>query len=110
MRTIGSINGIRHKRTPEQQRTASRKCKLKTVYGLTIEQFDCMYNLQEGQCKICKSYVLKNAICIDHNHSTGKVRDLLCRKCNAAIGLLDENITILNSAINYLSQKRQQIL
>lgn len=103
MGILGQRKGVRHPRTAAQQKIASRKHKLKAIYGLTLEQFDEMYAHQEGQCAICKSYALKNSICIDHNHSTGKVRSLLCRKCNAAIGLMDENITVLKAAIAYLS-------
>jgi hypothetical protein len=106
MRTLGSINGVRNVRTKLQQKIASRKHKLKTMYGLTLEQFDAMYAAQEGCCAICKSYVLKAAICIDHNHSTGKVRDLLCRNCNAGLGLFQEHIAVLQTAIAYLSKPR----
>jgi hypothetical protein len=105
MGIVGWRKGIKHPRTALQQKIASRKHKLKTVYGLTLDQFEAMYASQAGQCAICKNYVLKNAICIDHNHSTGKVRALLCRKCNAGLGLFDEHIAVLKIAIEYLSKE-----
>ena len=55
-------------------------------------------------CQICKQVDERRALSIDHNHSTGKVRGLLCDKCNRAIGLMQENINSLKSAIEYLER------
>jgi phosphoenolpyruvate carboxylase len=55
---------------------------------VSFEQFQVMLKNQEKACGICKKEV---PLGVDHNHNTGKVRGLLCQKCNHAIGLLDED-------------------
>jgi uncharacterized Zn finger protein (UPF0148 family) len=87
---------------------------LRTKYNLTLEQFDSMFKKQNGKCAICGFQFVdwktpttkgKKDIHVDHNHSTNKVRGLLCSRCNVGIGLLKENISILQSAIKYLSNQ-----
>lgn len=72
--------------------------ELEKKYGLTIEQYEDMVEAQEGRCGICNGK--PKVLHVDHCHSTGEVRGLLCFKCNAGIGLLgEENI---DSALKYL--------
>jgi hypothetical protein len=68
-----------------------------------------MYNDQEGKCAVCdieisidKSDNGHQTACVDHCHSTNKVRGLLCNHCNRALGLLKESKDILKNLINYL--------
>lgn len=69
------------------------------IYGLTEQEFDSLQILHPV-CAICKK---EDKLHIDHNHTTGKVRGLLCKECNMAIGLLKDDITLMKSAIKYLS-------
>lgn len=69
-------------------------------YGVDAEK---MLNQQQGKCAICKDILVKYHI--DHSHASGLVRGLLCSKCNQGIGLLRENITIFQNAIDYLVVK-----
>lgn len=78
-------------------------------YGITAVQYYMMLDQQAGQCKICKGARpgergRTSRMDIDHCHSTGKVRGLLCPRCNKAIGLLGDNTDFLTAAIKYLSQ------
>ena len=58
---------------------------------------------QEGKCAIFKTWVGPGPLlCIDHDHASGQVRELLCRKCNTGIGMLQESVTILQTAVKYL--------
>jgi hypothetical protein len=57
-------------------------------YGLTDEEYRQLVARQKGRCAICG----RKELCIDHNHNTGKVRGLLCGRCNAALGLLDDSL------------------
>ena len=91
-------------RTPEE----NKKYFIKSKYGITLEDYKKMYDEQKGLCKIChkpETRTNQYGICllhIDHNHVTGKVRGLLCNKCNTLLGYSREDIEILESAIEYL--------
>lgn len=64
-----------------------------------------MFLNQNGQCKICGIHQssLKENLTVDHDHSTGKVRGLLCRKCNLLLGNAKDEPSILQRAIVYLT-------
>jgi len=72
-------------------------------YNLTEEQYTEMSKKQDNKCYICKQNSVK-FLCVDHCHTTGKVRDLLCHNCNTAIGHFKESKELLLSAINYLEK------
>lgn len=69
-------------------------------YGVTPEEYERRFSEQNGLCAICKLNLPKLAI--DHDHRTGKVRGLLCRKCNAGIGMLGDSFERLLKAASYL--------
>lgn len=86
------------RRTPEQRRSWA----LKKNYGITIDDYNRMYAEQHGSCVICrKSFPVLD---VDHNHETGKVRGLLCKKCNKGLGHFDDQPVLLFSAIDYLNR------
>jgi len=80
-------------------------------YGITEEDYQIMWANQQGKCAICGRKETQNArqkrLGIDHCHSTGLVRGLLCDKCNNLLSRADDNIDVLQKAIQYLraSQK-----
>jgi len=95
----------------KKQYTATHKketknLNLKRCYGITIEQYDQMFNVQEGKCKVCGKHQneLKQPLSVDHNHITGKVRGLLCPNCNTILGYAKDDINILQNVINYLKE------
>ncbi len=73
-------------------------------YGINAQQYEQMIASQQNCCKICKIDFnkLNKRPSVDHNHVTGKIRDLLCNRCNTILGLCKENVDILGSAIEYL--------
>ena len=76
---------------------------LKRVYGLSPEDWQKIWDNQEGKCKICDvPFESPPEAYIDHNHLTGKIRGLLCSKCNFAIGLLGDDPKLMIKAIEYL--------
>ena len=82
------------------------KTKLKLNFGITPEIYKEMYESQAGLCKICENeieFIHKNTH-VDHCHTTGKVRGLLCHHCNLGLGHFKDNIKSLSSAINYLGE------
>jgi hypothetical protein len=70
-------------------------------YNITEEQYQNLLTLQKNKCAICTREFVRTPH-IDHNHTTGAVRGLLCYSCNGAIGNLQESIEILKNAIRYL--------
>ena len=87
----------------DSERKRSRKATI-LEHGITLEQYQEMFDKQNGCCAICNVHQdkLKQALCVDHNHQTNKIRGLLCGKCNRGIGYLNDNINTLEQAINYL--------
>jgi hypothetical protein len=69
------------------------------THKIDPEEFESMLRSQNGFCLICAN---SEKLVIDHCHSTGKIRGLLCNRCNVAIGLMDDDINKLQSAIIYL--------
>jgi hypothetical protein len=90
-----------NKKNPEKRRLASRRNKLKTQYGITIEQYDEMVLAQNGKCLICKN---ERKLVVDHSHVTGIVRGLLCNSCNRGIGYLQDNPEVTKEAVIYLEK------
>jgi len=72
------------------------------LYGLNEEEYNNMILSQNNLCAICNKPSDKT-LHIDHDHATGMVRGLLCHTCNTGIGMLQEDLIILNRAIEYLS-------
>lgn len=72
------------------------------LYRLSEDEFQALLKKQEWECAICRRLLV--APVVDHDHHMGNVRGLLCRKCNAALGLLDDNPELLERAAKYLTR------
>tara|TARA_B110000977_G_scaffold15929_1_gene19447 strand:+ start:156 stop:485 length:330 start_codon:yes stop_codon:yes gene_type:complete len=83
-----------------------RKYSLRVRYNITTEQYDTILKQQNNCCDVCGEHEskFKNSLCVDHNHSTGKIRGLLCNNCNSAFGKLKENTNIMYNLINYANK------
>lgn len=90
--------------SPEKKKEHSIKYK----YGISWENFLSIYLAQDGKCAICKKEVGQfcKKTCVDHNHTTGRVRGILCTACNFAIGALGEKEDNLLEAVKYLAKYR----
>ena len=83
----------------------SRNGDLKRLYGITLEDYDRLLIEQKNLCAICgtdKPGGKHNTFQVDHCHSTGNVRGLLCKSCNIALGEFKDDIDILHKAMLYL--------
>lgn len=80
-----------------------RRARLKSVYGITEEQFQILKLSQDNKCEICQKIFNKTPY-IDHDHITGKNRGLLCQFCNLILGNADDKVEILERAIQYLKK------
>ena len=101
---------------PEQYRNYNRKRRIKyknihkrianlKTFGLTIEDYDTMLKAQNKQCAICGTMQCTSGkrMAIDHCHLTGRIRGLLCLRCNQAIGKFNDNYFLLQQAADYVS-------
>lgn len=95
----------------EYQKKHSRRSYLRNAYGLSIDEYNLLLEIQCNRCAICQnnfSEVSKYPH-VDHCHKTGKVRGILCHGCNNGIGHFKDNIKSLFSAIKYLKRTNQDI-
>ena len=79
---------------------SQKKIRLKKL-GYSVEFYDKLFEQQGGVCKICGKNGAR-ALALDHDHSTGLVRGLLCGRCNLGLGHFRDNVVLLQSAIRYL--------
>lgn len=77
---------------------------LKRRYGITSLDYEKMLEVQDYKCRICgvNKCVTGRNFSVDHNHTTGKIRGLLCAHCNVGIGNFKDDISYLEKAIQYL--------
>jgi hypothetical protein len=99
------------KRNPEKAREYERRhagqrmtSYLRRKYNITKVDYDTFMIAQRGLCAICGGCNKKHRLSVDHCHSSGKVRGLLCKKCNTAIGLLKDSVAMLEKALAYLGK------
>jgi hypothetical protein len=86
------------------------KTFIQRTYGISYEEYVRLEEAQSNSCAICKSPESLNKrtsgkLFVDHCHATGKVRGLLCSKCNHGLGHFNDDVNLLNLAISYLTQK-----
>ena len=116
----GCTNPVRLKKTKGEYKP-QWKCQscehLKHEYGINTPQRDQMIVDQDSKCMICFNgpltvnkgrHVRMHHAVVDHCHETGKVRGILCQSCNVALGNFADDIEILQSAIDYLKQSREE--
>ena len=95
-----------HQRNPEKARLKQRINNLKVRFGLTIQEYNELGESQGWKCAICgNAGIERNPLCIDHCHDSGKVRGLLCRQCNQALGLIKENVTSAKALVEYIRNR-----
>lgn len=82
--------------------------RLKANYGITVVEYLAMLETQRGLCAVCKSPPNDRwkKLHVDHDHKTGAVRELLCNRCNVAVGMVGEDIEVLSALIRYLEKHK----
>lgn len=99
--------GARWRSNPENLKKVHLRY-IKSRYGITVEEYSKMYDDQKGLCAICGKDNGDIRLHVDHCHTTGKVRGLLCFLCNSALGKVKDDVAVLEKAILYL-QKHQSL-
>lgn len=91
----------------ERYRQRARKRALKVKYNLTTEQYQELYDKQDYRCAICNEHedeTARKKLVVDHCHTTGNVRGLLCNNCNSGLGLFRDDLSLLIKAKKYLTE------
>ena len=92
---------------------ASYAKRIKRLYNISASDYEAMLTAQDGVCAICKRVeIYQDALGsrtirrlnVDHDHKTGRVRALLCSRCNTGLGNFDDDPDLMRSAIAYLAQ------
>jgi hypothetical protein len=101
-----SISG-RAYRCKECYLLSSNRGRWLSKYNITESEYDTILQYRENKCAICKrdndGTVGKHGrFHVDHDHTTGKVRGILCQRCNQMLGCANDNVEVLLSAIEYL--------
>ena len=93
-----------NRENPEKRKNAI----LKNVYGITLEQYNQIFEKQKGKCAICKRHQkeLTRTLCVDHNHKTKQVRGLLCVTCNTDVSVVENR---LKEMLRYLNKYRKDV-
>lgn len=84
-----------------------RHWKLKKQYGISLDDYNKMYENQKGKCLLCEAEKPKGGkggLVIDHCHNKGHIRGLLCARCNTGLGQFRDDVSLLTKAIEYLRQ------
>jgi hypothetical protein len=91
---------------PDRAAAWDRRAKYKWRYGITVEDYDAMFEAQNGLCAICglPPRTPQARLHVDHCRDTERVRGLLCQPCNTAIGLLRHSTAYLSVALQYLAR------
>lgn len=77
-------------------------------YGLSLEDYDRLLLAQGGCCGICGNANGNKRLAVDHDHTTGKVRGLLCDSCNQGLGFFKDSVERLEAAIQWLTKQHER--
>lgn len=100
----------RREADPEAFEAAQRRRYLLRNYDMTLDKYEEMFGDQGGACAICghepdpEGHIRTRMLHVDHNHATGAIRQLLCHRCNTALGGFKDDSAILSAAIEYLAR------
>lgn len=91
-------------KNPEKWKRLRHKYLLTEKFNITVDKYNQMFDEQTGRCAICGKHQseLKKRLFVDHDHTTGEVRSLLCFKCNFALGQLQDSSDLAFKAHLYL--------
>jgi hypothetical protein len=88
---------------PDRARRSARNTNLKRLYGISLANYEEMLVKQGGGCAACGCTNGPHfSLAVDHSHKTGRVRSLLCNKCNGVLGFVDDDILKLLALVEYL--------
>lgn len=92
--------------TERKERPTSRqRYELKRKYGMTLEEYNNIVDTQGGACKVCGD--TETRLVVDHCHESGNIRELLCSRCNTALGFARDSVDILRGLADYIMRHKE---
>ena len=88
----------------EKSRVWRRNRHLKVKFGITEDEFQKILEKQDGICAICGREQYGRTLDVDHCHKTGRIRGILCHRCNMGLGYFQDNIELLEKAKKYIKK------
>lgn len=94
------------KKNPKKYSDYEFERGLKRFYGISLGQYQEMYDFQKGKCDCCgaSEKLFKRKLHVDHDKNTKEIRSLLCTRCNPGLGYFNHSIERLQQAITYLKK------
>ena len=89
---------------PARARKSAQIGHLRYLYGIDVDEYNEMFARQGGRCAVCNELPLEGGkrLGVDHDHMTGKIRGLLCARCNLTLGFVVDNPQLLASLANHI--------
>jgi len=99
---------LKAKEKYQRNKDKQKSHQLQMMYGISLAQLEDMILSQNSKCAICgkELTIQKGGYVVDHDHTTGKVRGILCPQCNFLLGNAQDNLDIMKGAIKYLEGGR----
>lgn len=94
------------RRWKEQNAERVADCLYLRLYGITKARRDAMIAEQQGRCALCDQKPL-STLHIDHDHQTGRVRRMLCRRCNHLLGTIEKNRNLVDRMFTYIREYKE---
>jgi hypothetical protein len=93
-----------------RNKSKQREYDLKRHYGITESDYVLLLNKQNDCCDICGIHksIYGKKFAVDHDHSTGAIRGLLCSNCNTGIGKLKDNVDTIRKALQYMEKHKHE--
>ena len=91
-------------RNPEKIAFYQWRQHIRRKYKISVEEYNNLFESCQGRCSICnvRQTECKKKLAVDHNHTDGKIRGLLCSQCNVGLGMFNDDPNLLLKAIEYL--------
>lgn len=100
---VNAYNKVWYENNRERGLRWRKNGHLKRTYGITLDEFEVKLKEQNGVCAICGIKQEGKHLAVDHNHTTNKIRGLLCENCNRGVGMFKDNVALMQKAIDYLN-------
>jgi Recombination endonuclease VII len=103
-----NVNPEKVKRNARRWAIMNPRRKILNNYKMTVQEYENVLKLQNYKCAICpkKMSELNKHLAVDHCHKTGKIRGLLCRKCNSGLGFFKDDPILVEKALKYLCEEQ----